>query len=395
MRITRRTLLLSAATALISSRSPVRSGPARNGTIPGAIRWDAWYGTSPGSAESFVNGYVDQTLGPQRFQNRAPWFAKPVSTSLLSINGNMQPVIDAEITYASHAGLKYWAYCWYGAPQSGSPMQNAWALHQTSRIKDLMNWCMLLQFSRIGPEAVFDAAIPTWVSYMQQPNYQKVMSGRPLLYLFVDGLLPLTTSWNSSWGNVRVAFNALSKECIAHGLKAPYLVIMHGPPTVAVKILSQILGDAISSYTVGRSSVDQIRSYSTSDTMVGNYQPFEASVEADWASRAAVGAPIVPTCMTNWDTRPRRGAVLAPGSVNKPHFREDVYITAPTPAQLTTQLQHCVSFIGQNPISCESKALIIYSWDECDEGGSALIPARGKGLKPDTTYLDATEAVTF
>ena len=241
MKLSRRAILKASALGIAALTSP-KSVSARNSVTAGAIRWDAWYGTSEGSSESFVNPYVDQTLGPQEYRARAPWFAGPKSKDVNSIDGNSQTIVDREISYASQAGLKYWAYCWYGAPQKGSPMQNAWALHQSSAIRNSMNWCMLLQFSRIGPSGVFAGAVPTWVNYLQQPNYQTVLGNRPLVYLYVDGLSSLDVSWHGSWGNVRTALNSLRIASVSANVGDPYIVIMYGNPFAAADIMSRVLG---------------------------------------------------------------------------------------------------------------------------------------------------------
>jgi hypothetical protein len=64
--------------------------------------------------------------------------------------------------------------------------------------------------------------------------------------------------------------------------------------------------------------------------------------------------------------------------------------------QLTTHLQAAVSFVVANPTSCASKAILIYSWDECDEFG-CMIPSYNSAnpAAPITTSLNAVGAVTW
>ena len=137
------------------------------------------------------------------------------------INGDQQSVMDAEINYAASAGLKYWAYCWYGQQTPASPMQNAWNLHQSSVVKGGMNWCSLLQFGRIGPFSLWNANIPTYISYFQQANYQPVLTNRPLVYLFIDRLDPLTHAWGGSWANVRRHSTRSARQRLAPGWVRP------------------------------------------------------------------------------------------------------------------------------------------------------------------------------
>jgi hypothetical protein len=41
-----------------------------------------------------------------------------------------------------------------------------------------------------------------------------------------------------------------------------------------------------------------------------------------------------------------------------------------------------------------SKAILIYSWDECDEGGNAIIPTWTGGA-PDTSRITALQKVAW
>jgi hypothetical protein len=347
---------------------------AANRTIPGAIRWDAWYGGGSGS-EANVNQRSAAALGPQRWQSRAPWFASPPSPATNVINGNQQATIDAEIGYAASAGLKYWAYCWYGQQIPPSPMMDAWNLHQSSKVKNSMNWCMLLQFSRIGPSSFWQTNIPTYVSYFLQSNYQLVLSGRPLLYVFIDNARVLAANWGNSWTNVEKAFNELRTATIAAGMASPYIVIMNGNHVDAASYSTQTGADAISNYRSGNPGV------------ATPWPMYEGSIESYWAAMGATGTPIVPIAMTGWDPRPR--AHMSPNSTGVPR-----YAVAPTADQLTAHLQAAVSYVVSHPSQCPSKAILIYSWDECDEGGNAILPT-WTGGEPDTSRISALQRVDW
>jgi hypothetical protein len=380
--------LLSGTTALAAVAAlSIEHAQAANGTIPGAIRWDAWYGGGSGS-EPTVNQQVANSLGPQRWQSRAPWFATPPSAFSNAINGNAQAVMDAEIGYAASAGLKYWAYVWYGQETPASQLQNAWALHQSSSVKANMNWCLMLQFSRMGPASFWNANIAAYVSYFQQANYQTVTVAaavRPLVYVYIDDLTHLTTDWGASWANVQTAFNALRTATTGAGLATPYIVLLNGTPANAASYVTQTSADAISNYTGG--------------VVAGVAMPwatYETGVEAFWASMGATGTPIVPIAQTGWDRRPRLQTPPSFGGAGqRAWFGANVYIVPPTGAQLTTHLQAAVSYVVANPTQCPSKAILIYSWDECDEGGSAIIPTYGTGSGPDTGRITALQGVTW
>lgn len=382
--ISRRKLIAGSAAVAAYAALP-KPALAANGTIPGAIRWDAWYGGGTGT-EGNVNTQVSRSLGPAIFQPRAPWFAKPMSPFLNSINGNQQATMDAEITYAAGAGLKYWAYVWYGQENPVSPFMNAWNLHQSSSIKNNMNWCLNWQFGRIGGLATFTANIPTYISYFQQSNYQTITAAtslRPLIYVLVgDG--DLAAAWGNSWTNVASAFTALRSACASASLGNPYIVLQYPTASTAASFVSLSGADAISSYTAGSSTINATP-----------WATFEPTIETFWSTMAGTGTPMVPICMDGFDQRPRK---LHPPSFTgfKPNVNIANYVVAPTASQLTAHLQAAVSFVVANPTPCASKAILIYAWNECDEFGG-FVPGYNTTDPsiPITTALNAVGAVTW
>ena len=363
--IRRRALLgTAAAAALLRPRRTL----AANGTIPGAIRWDAWYGDT----DPTVVALSTAELQAPQYQFRAPWFATPAVGGGLTINGNQQATIDAEIGYAASAGLKYWAYVWYGEQTPANGLMNAWALHQSSSVKANMNWCMLWQFSLSGS---WNANIATYVSYFQQANYQTALTNRPLLYVLIDSLTNLATVWGGSWANVQTFFNALRAATTGAGLGSPYIIIMHGVPATGASIASQTSADAISNYVVGNNQSNQ------------SWPSFEPAVETFWATMGATGTPMIPIAVTGWDPRPR---VLQPAACVQAN-----YVQVPTGAQLTAHLQAAVSYVVANGTQCPSKAILIYSWDEYSEGGNVICPTYGIGSGPDTGRITALQGVTW
>ena len=127
-------------------------------------------------------------------------------------------------------------------------MMNAWKLHQASSDRHRMNWCLLLQFARMGGPIAFSGVVSTYVGYFLQANYQKVLFGRPLIYIYFDQMSHLESNWNGDWANVRIALDGLRAACARKELPVPYIVIMSGAPSVAYSVMSAVAGDAISNY---------------------------------------------------------------------------------------------------------------------------------------------------
>jgi len=63
-----------------------------------------------------------------------------------------------------------------------------------------------------------------------------------------------------------------------------------------------------------------------------------------------------------------------------------------TPKEIAGHLERAMALVRDNPKVCPAKAIIIYAWNEYDEGGG-LAPTRGLDGKPDTGRLDAIAGV--
>jgi hypothetical protein len=190
-----------------------------------------------------------------------------------------------------------------------------------------------------------------------------VLGARPLVYILWQP--SEVTSWFAgSLTNVAAAISYVRSQCTAAGIGNPYIVILYGP--YSTSFFSTIGADAISNYTSSAPLTAAPDVYATLDTGSAPY----------WASLVATGLPVVPICQTGWDTRPRKEHSASWGK-SRPRLGDTAYFAAGTPAQVAAHIQNGINFIGNNPAACPSKALLIYSWNECDEGGNVLCPTLG------------------
>jgi hypothetical protein len=230
--------------------------------LTGAIRWDAWY------TEGQPGITYQPNLYPSQYQYRAPWFFNTYP-NLIDGSGNRQLVIDLEIQYAANAGLDYWAYDMYDMSNASAPQMNAWKFHQQSSFKNNMNWCALaVSDSLFGSTGNFSTQVAQYVTWFQQSNYQKVLTNRPLLYLFS------LNSFNSFGGatlgpaNFATMITALRAATVTAGLGTPYIVWMDFSPATAKSFMTQIGADAISSYATFATSPGQ--TFAGLSTVVSN-----------------------------------------------------------------------------------------------------------------------------
>jgi len=268
--------------------------------------------------------------------------------------------MDREIRYAADAGLDYWAFLIY---PPDNPMSLGLALYLQSRHTDEINFCLNLQggWMAKGGLAAWPAKVERYVSLFRLPTYQTVLDGRPLVYLFsADGLVGEDKF--SSWEEARAALRQLRFAARRAGLKNPYVAVQELSPARAQRHLQNLGLDAASAYAV----------------MGGTRQgrPYAALAEkarASWEGYRAAGLKLIPLVTTGWDKRPR---------VENPVPWETTKVwehyAAPTPEQLAEHLREALRWVEEHPAVAESRVVLIYAWNENDEGGW-LVPTLWEG----------------
>jgi hypothetical protein len=281
--------------------------------------------------------------------------------------------MDEEIHAALKAGLKFWAFDWYPPDSS---LRTAWTIYQQSTNRMLINWCGLVGLNLLGSVPFsnnkWQANMREWAGYMRQTNYQKVnveAPNRPLLYILWNDN-QLRFYFDNDLANLRKCIDYLSQLLIDTGLHAPYIVILHG---IAGVPIARAVGGAISNY-ISRFKPETIGPYRDLDTQARQF----------WKDMADTGEQIVPIAMVGWDTRARQERPV-PWEHGTPNPNPNQYYVLATPTELAAHLRAAVEFIHSHRAACPSKTLLIYSWDECDEGGG-LIPTLGD---PKGSYLSA------
>jgi hypothetical protein len=336
--------------------------------IVGAIRWDAWYGH--GSPVSVV----EKTLGPRKYHFRLPFFAKIISPGTVSINGDSQTIIEQEIELASDAGLNYWAFVDYW--DKGN-LGIALRRYRAAQDKRGVRFCFIEEGRRL--DGIGTSGWPRLVACFKDSNYQTVLNGRPLLFVFGR---PDTIG--------RKEFDALGHQAVAAGLKKPYCVFMGWNPTADLEVMKTLGFDAVSSYAAGPGYVWEQWPYD---------QLTEHVRSAYWEVCRQQRIPTVTFATAGWDPRPRiehptPWVPVTPHPDPTPPANQQPLIDSVTaaPKQLARHVQNAIDWTISNQDLNPANAIIIYGWNENDEGGW-LIPT----LKPDGQFdrsrLDAISRV--
>lgn len=318
----------------------------------GVIRWDAFYGVNN------VTKAVEKSLGPSQYHHRAPFFAKKTGKDSLSINGDSDEVIGKEIDYAAEAGV-YWAFLTYPY-KSGLSIPLKRYLEHPKRRKINFNLIMSRHSLIKEWDAHFKAVLLDSVS---RPNYQTVLNGRPLVYFF-DG----KTIAKEKIAEVRTLIaNKTGKN--------PYLVLlMHGIPVKEWPTYKAMGYDGATKYAQFASKPLK-------------WTQFHAQIVKDWKSWASKGVQFSPLLSAGWDNRPRYYNPVP--WIEKKEIMLKRYAENPTADQLASHFKAGMDFVYKHKKVCEAQNLLMYAWNEYDEGGwlcPTLNPTTGK---PDDSRVKA------
>ena len=334
--------------------------------LVGAIRWDAWIGDAYGVGQA-----VHKSLGPEHWHYRLPYFGYAVSSTQVVVQSTTQADADRQLALAKAGGIDYWAYCMYA---TNDPMTRFGIdLHLSSAHRDDVKFCMINQGVTPAGWSNFQARM---IGYFRMTNHVMVAGNRPLFYLFNPSSL-VQTNYFASWAAAKAAFDQFRVAATNAGLGNPYLVVMD-PTAATANTYRQNLGfDAISAYAVqGNHSAAP---YATLATYARNW----------WDTAQGTGAKVIPIAMVGWDRRPRVENPVPWESWQMPGVGMDKYYAAPTPLEWTDHLHAAVDWVHINSANADAQAVLIYSWNEIDEGGW-LLPTHVEK----TARLEATRAAT-
>jgi hypothetical protein len=330
------------------------SGPVfADGNRPtvGAIRWDAWF---PGSE-------YERYLGPKQWHYRAPFFAKFISDTSVTLIENRQAIIDKEIDYAASAGIDYWAICYYHpTSKAGDRYNYGWKLFLSSKRNHKMRFCLILPPGRFAPEDQWEETCESLARIFAHPRYMKVCGGRPLIYLRQAGN---PRKDEQSWARSKAASEVMRRKIKEAGLAEPYFVPQVGLSNMGrgVEFIDKLGYDALSGYT------------STGRHPGSLHLPYGALARSNgefWNACKATGKKVIPLLNTGWDGRPR--------SVNPEFWYYAGWFSWATPREIAANLRNAIDWVRANPNAAEANTILIYAWNEIDEGGW-LLPTLSEG----------------
>ena len=333
--------------------------------IVGAIRWDGWYG------DGGVVKAVEASLGQPKYHFRLPWFARVTGEGKVSINGDSQAIMGQEITYAAQAGLNYSAFVDYldDAPS----MSIALNRYLAAKDKKGIRYCLVEEGARLDK-----AGVKAWsrlVAHFRHPDYQMVLDGRPLLCLFAK----TTKLGKAEWDD-------LKRQTIAAGLKAPYLALMGRE---AEKNYQALGFDAVSEYACAG------KGYTTDPETYARLTAHHVR-EKLWDKWKRERTPCITFATAGWDTRPRQERPppwcswikATPDPTPPAQQKPLIDATTAAPNDIAAHLREAIAWTKANRDINPANAVIIYGWNEHDEGGW-LQPTLGTEGRPNDERIKA------
>ncbi len=339
------------------------SGP-RDPSLPlvGAIRWDAWTG-------GWVTEEMQKTLGPEKYHHRLPWFAEVKGDGTVKIDGGKQSIMDTEIAMATSAGLDYWAFLLY--PENDVMSASLGKYLKSPRREDI-GFCTILHNALRVSKAQWPGEKARFIKLLREPGYITVLDGRPLVYEFA--------ARDGEEGQQR--FEELCEAVREAGMN-PYYVCMGGNPVRGAKSWKKqsIKGfDAVSLYARTSSKLSEFSVLA------------EENEETMWEPAAKAQVPYIPLVTTGWNKEPRKDAGGVSWEAGHSYLTQEVFIPPATADEIASHLKRALTFVKDNPKTCQANALIMYAWNEHDEGGW-LVPTWTPQGSPNMARLDAIRAV--
>ncbi|MFE2638257.1 hypothetical protein ACFXKS_33925 [Streptomyces scopuliridis] len=278
-------------------------------------------------------------------------------TESVNSDASSQAVMDQEIQYASAAGIDYWAFVYY----PGEPLAQGRKLYLSSAHRNKVNWCAILTGDFL---AAFDANLKELVARFRESNYQRVLGDRPLVYFLSDANAARV-------GKMRAA-------AAAAGLPDPYIVVMGWTAQGTADLKATVGADAVSRYATGATSGVPYAELADSETAL-------------WSQYAAAAGQVIPTVTTGWDKRPRYDYPVS-WEPNYTDFKDN-WVQQATPKEIATHLEGAIAWGNTHPTNTPANTVLIYAWNEFDEGGWICptmheLRAAGRPLR-----LDAIAAV--
>ncbi len=389
--------LLALASAATSQEAPEvieASQPSR--PLLGVIRWDMYSG-HPYTTQKQEFGF----LKPEKYHWRAPFFVRrtgdpeaPLAFNPEYLPEPIQEATDAEIAFAASGGIDYWAFGHHGRHQTvRRALRDGLEAYLRSPLKTQVGFCLIANAAGMGSTEFWEPAsvihteaevlddwrqyVDEYVELMREPTYQRVLGGRPLLYVYQPSLLgegqrkepaPLAL--------IRGAFDHLRNRLQQSGVGNPYIVgMVNSGLDVWRELVAEGLLDAVTLYHYRYGVPEATEPIPYADLWPAIRRTVLDGVFGDADLR------VVPILMSGADWMPR--------AEKNPEIFPAWDWAEPLPGDLARHVTAGLDYVVEHPAKCEANSVIMYGWNEHSEGG-AICPLMGEApdYRPVTRQID-------
>jgi hypothetical protein len=358
----------------------------------GVIRWDMYTG-HPFTTQKQEFGF----LKPEKYHWRAPFFVrrtgdpeKPLEFNPENRPGVYQEAMEQEIEFAAGAGIDYWAFGYAGpAIHVRRGLHEGLDAYLASPQKDKIHFCVIVHCPGVAAAKFYEPPSvrhtekeidTSWKEYVEdmiklakEPSYQRVVDGRPLVYLYQPRLVGEGRRRElAPVERLDRCLSLLRKQFNAAGVGDPYLAHM-----VDIRkpdwewLFDEGLVDCVTLYhqRYGGESLQYgtLWGHIKRSTLHGTFK--------------RPGLKVIPPTMSGANGMPRH---KGPGGAFP---RWDW--TEPAPGELAAHVRGAFDYVATHPEKCEANTVIMYAWNEHSEGGF-LCPTMGEApdYKPVTRQID-------
>jgi len=217
-----------------------------------------------------------------------------------------------------------------------------------------IRYCLVEEGARLDK-----AGTKAWsrlIEHFRHPDYQTVLGGRLLLCLFAK----TTQLGRNEW-------DELKRQTVAAGMKSPYLGLMGWE---AGKDREALGFDAISEYACAG------KGYTTDPETYARLTSHHVR-EKLWNKWNRERTPCITFATAGWDTRPRQErppawcpwVTATPDSTPFAEQKPLIDATTGTPDELAAHLREALEWTKANRELNPANVILIYAWNEHDEGG--------------------------
>lgn len=362
----------------------------------GVIRWDMYTG-HPFTTQKQEFGF----LKPQQYHWRAPFFVRRTGNPDAPLTFNpeyrrevYQEAMEQEIEFAASAGIDYWAFGYEGLCQRfRQPLRDALDAYLASARKGKVNFCVIINCPDVAKREYYeppsvrhteDEIAEDWVAgyiadiiaLARQPSYQRVLRGRPLIYLYHPELFGEgRRKTPAPVLRVERRLRELRERLAGAGVGNPYIVGMVNPQMDKWEALYD--GGLVDCVTLYH------QRYAGKNLQYGTLWGFIRR-QTLFGTFKRPDLKVIPPTMS--------------GANGMPRYREGGEFpvwdwTEPTPGELTAHLHGAFDYVAEHPTKCEANTVIMYAWNEHSEGGF-LCPTMGEppDYRPVTRQIDEMAA---